>query len=155
MQETFPTTLAAKSLKNTERKKGAQYFTKRIRAEIGCKEGLKGLFKIDNTREYLSTPRIKLVVSRNSFNPVPKVDSALVEFIPTGNDYDEGFFSFIKTLFEFKNKSVKNALLAGRREWSQELDKRKLRDKVKGLSDKKVVSLSINELLGEYKKFRD
>jgi len=84
---------------------------------------------------------------------VPKVDSALVEFIPTGNDYDEGFFKFIKTLFEFKNKSVKNALICGRREWSKELDKRKLKSAVEKCSDKKVVSLNIQELIDEYKKF--
>jgi 16S rRNA (adenine1518-N6/adenine1519-N6)-dimethyltransferase len=136
-----------------EKKRCVILYQKEFAERLVAKKGSKDYSRLTILANHLSTPKIKLIISRNSFNPVPKVDSALVEFIPTGNDYDEGFFKFIKTLFEFKNKSVKNALICGRREWSKELDKRKLKSAVEKCSDKKVVSLTIQELIDEYKKF--
>ncbi|MDD4352947.1 MAG: 16S rRNA (adenine(1518)-N(6)/adenine(1519)-N(6))-dimethyltransferase RsmA, partial [Candidatus Nanoarchaeia archaeon] len=113
-----------------EKKRCVILYQKEFAQRIIGKPCTKDYSRLTVLANYLATPKIKLIVSRQSFNPVPKVDSALVEFIPTGKDYDEGFFKFVKTLFEFKNKSVKNALECGRREWSTELDKRKLRPRI-------------------------
>ncbi|MFA5333098.1 MAG: 16S rRNA (adenine(1518)-N(6)/adenine(1519)-N(6))-dimethyltransferase RsmA [Candidatus Nanoarchaeia archaeon] len=138
-----------------EKKRCVILYQKEFAQRIIGKPGTKDYSRLTVLANHLSTPKIKLIVSKQSFNPKPKVDSALVEFLPTGNDYNEGFFRFIKTLFEFKNKSVKNALIYGRREWTNELDKRKLKDKVSKCTDKKVVTLSIPELLKEYENFRN
>ncbi len=136
-----------------EKKRCVILYQKEFAERLVAKPGSKDYSRLTILANYLSIPKIKLIISRNSFCPVPKVDSALVEFLPTGNDYDEGFFKFIKTLFEFKNKSVKNALICGRREWSAELDKRKLKGKVENCSEKKVVSLTMPELIKEYENF--
>jgi 16S rRNA (adenine1518-N6/adenine1519-N6)-dimethyltransferase len=136
-----------------EKKRCVILYQKEFAERLVAKPSTKDYSRLAVLANYLSTPKIKLIISKNNFNPVPKVDSTLVEFIPTGKDYNGGFFRFIKTLFEFKNKSVKNALICGRREWSNELDKRKLKERVSKCSEKKVVSLSIPELLEEYEKF--
>jgi 16S rRNA A1518/A1519 N6-dimethyltransferase RsmA/KsgA/DIM1 with predicted DNA glycosylase/AP lyase activity len=103
----------------------------------------------------LSTPKIILHVNKGNFTPIPKVDSALVEFIPKKTKYDEGFFKFVKILFQFKNKKVRNALVYGRRHWTAEKDKRKLKPLLEKMSKKKVVTLSPNELLKEYDLFQE
>jgi 16S rRNA (adenine1518-N6/adenine1519-N6)-dimethyltransferase len=138
-----------------EKKRCVILYQKEFAHRLIAKQGSKDYSRLTVLANYLSAPKIKLLVSRQSFNPVPEVDSALVEFIPTGKDYDEGFFKFIKSLFEFKNKSVKNALICSRREWSRELDKRKLKDRISKNSDKKVVVLSIPELIKEYELFNN
>jgi 16S rRNA (adenine1518-N6/adenine1519-N6)-dimethyltransferase len=138
-----------------EKKRCVILYQKEFAERLVAKPGSKDYSRLTILANYLSVPKIRLIISRNSFTPIPKIDSALVEFLPTGNDYDEGFFKFIKTLFEFKNKSVKNALICGRREWSTELDKRKLKGKVEKCSDKKVVSLTMPELIKEYEKFNN
>ncbi|MDD5054311.1 MAG: 16S rRNA (adenine(1518)-N(6)/adenine(1519)-N(6))-dimethyltransferase RsmA [Candidatus Nanoarchaeia archaeon] len=115
--------------------------------------GTKDYSRLTVLAKYLSIPKIRLIVSKNDFCPVPKVDSALVEFTPLKKKYDEKFFNFIKSIFKFKNKSVKNALICSRRDWSSELDKRKIKEKISKNSDKKVVSLSIPDLIIEYEAF--
>ncbi|MFA5303355.1 MAG: 16S rRNA (adenine(1518)-N(6)/adenine(1519)-N(6))-dimethyltransferase RsmA [Candidatus Nanoarchaeia archaeon] len=137
-----------------EKKRCVILYQKEFAQRIVARPSTKDYSRLTVLANHLSIPKIKLIVSKQCFKPVPKVDSALVEFLPTGKDYDEGFFRFIKTLFEFKNKSVKNALICGRREWTDELDKRKLKPILEKNSDKKVVTLSIPELLKEYEKFK-
>jgi 16S rRNA (adenine1518-N6/adenine1519-N6)-dimethyltransferase len=137
-----------------EKKRCIILYQKEFAERMVSKPCTKKYSRLTVLTNYLSIPKIRLTVSRNSFKPIPKVDSSLVEFNPTGNDYDVEFFKFVKTLFGFKNKSVKNALISGRREWSDELDKRKLKPRIKNNSDKKVVTLSIPELLNEYKLFK-
>jgi 16S rRNA (adenine1518-N6/adenine1519-N6)-dimethyltransferase len=136
-----------------EKKRCVILYQKEFANRLTAKQGSKDYSRLTVLANYLSTPKIKLVVFGQSFSPVPKVDSALVEFNPTGRDYDSGFFKFIKSLFEFKNKSVKNALICSRREWSKELDKRKLKDRISKNSDKKVIALSMPELIKEYELF--
>jgi len=130
-------------------------YQKEFAQRIVAKPGNKGYSRIGVLAQTLSIPKILFYVSKNDFKPVPKVDSALVSFTPLNKEYDEGFFKFIKTLFKFKNKSVKNALLCGRMDWSNELDKRKLKEKVNNNSEKKVFTLNIEELEQEYKLFKE
>ena len=137
-----------------ENKRCVILYQKEFAARLVAKPCTKDYSRLTVLANYLSNPMVKLIVSRNSFSPVPKVDSALVEFSPVNKDYDELFFKFVKSLFEFKNKSVKNALICSRREWSGEVDKRKLKGNVANNSDRKVVSLSIPELLKEYEIFK-
>jgi 16S rRNA (adenine1518-N6/adenine1519-N6)-dimethyltransferase len=137
-----------------EKKRCVILYQKEFAKRIIAKPSTKDYSRLTVLTNYLSVPKIKLIISNQSFKPIPKVDSALVEFNPTGKDYDEGFFKFIKTLFEFKNKSVKNALICGRREWCDEIDKRKIKPLIEHNSDKKVVTLTIKELIREYKIFK-
>jgi 16S rRNA (adenine1518-N6/adenine1519-N6)-dimethyltransferase len=129
-------------------------YQKEFADRIIAQPGSKDYSRLSVLSQYLSTPRILFTVSRGDFTPVPKVDSALVEFKPNGKKYDKGFFDFIRVLFQFKNKSVKNALINGRRLWTGEKDKRKLKPILEGLSDRKIVTLSVRELKREYDLFR-
>lgn len=128
-------------------------YQKEFAKRLTAKPGRKDYSRLSVLAQFLSTPRILFTVNKGDFKPVPKVDSALVDFTPNkGVKFDEGFFNFVKVLFQFKNKSVKNALLSGKRLWTSEKDKRKLKPLVENLSDKKVVTLSVKELLDEYYK---
>jgi 16S rRNA (adenine1518-N6/adenine1519-N6)-dimethyltransferase len=62
--------------------------------------------------QFYADPEIISYVSKNSFYPVPKVDSAIIKIIPkTIPDIDtEKFFKLVKTGFASKRKMLKNNL---------------------------------------------
>jgi len=124
-------------------------FAQRLVAHPGNKE----YSRISVLAQTMSKPKLFFNVNKHDFVPVPKVDSTLVEFIPKNVKYNESFFKFVKILFQFKNKTVKNALVFGRRHWTIEKDKRKLKPLLEEISDRKVVTLNINELKNEFEKF--
>jgi 16S rRNA (adenine1518-N6/adenine1519-N6)-dimethyltransferase len=125
-------------------------FAKRLAANVSTKD----YSRITILAQVLSTPKVLFNVSKNNFNPVPKVDSSLVEFTPKSEAYDSSFFNFVRLLFQFKNKSVRNALFNSRREWSKDADKTKVRKSLEAFTVKKVKDLSIDELKAEYNKFK-
>ncbi|VVB74152.1 putative ribosomal RNA small subunit methyltransferase A [Candidatus Tiddalikarchaeum anstoanum] len=133
-------------------KKAVILYQKEFADRLVAKPSTNDYSRITILAQLLSTPKRLFNVSRNNFNPVPKVDSTLVEFTPKAEKYDEGFSKFTRILFEFKNKSVKNALINGRREWAGIEDKRKIRDLITNFTEKKVKDLSIEEIKDEYKK---
>lgn len=52
-------------------------------------------------------------VNKNNFNPVPKVDSAIITLDNKKKDYskeDDNYFKFLKEAFKFKRKTLKNNL---------------------------------------------
>ncbi len=62
-----------------------------------------------------SEPKIIGYISRGSFRPIPKVDSAIIKLVPRLNNnlsvIDlEKFFKLIKTAFSGKRKQLKNTL---------------------------------------------
>lgn len=61
---------------------------------------------------YFYTIELVTYVSRNCFNPAPKVDSAVIKLIPKENiliDYQQ-YFEFLKQAFKMKRKKLKNNL---------------------------------------------
>ena len=128
-------------------------YQKEFAERLNAQPGSRKYSRLSVLVQCLSVPKILFGINRHDFKPVPKVDSCLVEFTPTKNDYDKGFFDFVKILFQFKNKSVKNALVSGRRHWSKVQDKRELKDFISKFTDKKVVSLSIQELKEQHGLF--
>lgn len=123
-------------------------FAKRLTANVSTKD----YSRITILAQVLSSPKILFNVSKNNFNPIPKVDSSLVEFTPKEESYDKSFFDFVRLLFQYKNKSVKNALFNSRREWSRSIDKTEVRKSLEAFTNKKVKDLSIEELKKEYNK---
>ena len=52
-------------------------------------------------------------VSKYSFNPVPKVESSVVSFVPRKDKLDvdaDGYFKFLKNAFRQKRKNLRNNL---------------------------------------------
>ncbi len=130
-------------------------FQKEFAQRLVAKPGSKDYSRITVLVNYLSVPKLLLRVSKNNFKPVPKVDSALVEIVPKDNvDYDKGFFDFVKMIFRHKNKTIKNALLLERRNWTRVSDKSKVRELLCEFGDKKVFKHTVDELIKEYKKFQ-
>ena len=63
--------------------------------------------------QFYAEPKIVSYVSRGSFRPMPKVDSAIIRLIPNSEQRtanSEQFFKLIKTAFAGKRKQLKNTL---------------------------------------------
>ena len=61
---------------------------------------------------YFYTIELVTCVSRNCFNPAPKVDSAVIKLIPKENFLidNQQYFEFLKQAFKMKRKKLKNNL---------------------------------------------
>ena len=62
--------------------------------------------------QYYATPKILFNVSKNSFYPAPKVDSAFIRIKPNGIKKNDEFFRFIKKGFSHPRKKLANNLEA-------------------------------------------
>gem|GEM_PF-146512 len=86
-------------------------FAQRLTADAGGKE----YGRLSVHVQYKTEASMVLKVPKNSFEPAPKVDSAVVRLIPRPDPYpvrDENFFfSVTKALFSQRRKKIKNALL--------------------------------------------
>lgn len=135
-------------------KRAVILYQKEFADRITATRGSRDYSRITVLVQYFSTPKKLFDVDKSNFSPVPKVDSTLVEFIPNKKKYNKEFFDFVKILFQFKNKSVRNALIDGKRMWTTEKDKRKIKPLLEKISNEKVRVLSIKDLEKEYKLFK-
>lgn len=66
--------------------------------------------------QFYAEPKIVSYVSRGSFRPMPKVDSAIIKLVPLrqskvgDNESKDKFFKLIKTAFAGKRKQLKNTV---------------------------------------------
>ena len=66
--------------------------------------------------QFFAEPKIISYVSRGSFRPIPKVDSAIIRLVPrretriTDQEFREKFFRLAKTAFAGKRKQLKNTV---------------------------------------------
>jgi len=66
--------------------------------------------------QFFAEPKIISYVSRGSFRPIPKVDSAIIRLVPrreariTDQEFREKFFKLAKTAFAGKRKQLKNTV---------------------------------------------
>jgi len=66
--------------------------------------------------QYYADPELLFMVSKNAFDPVPKVDSAVVRIIPRrtfNKEQDKLFFRVVKTGFSARRKTLINNLSSG------------------------------------------
>jgi 16S rRNA (adenine1518-N6/adenine1519-N6)-dimethyltransferase len=94
-------------------------------------------------------------VPRNSFYPAPEVDSAIIMLTPKEHALDDFSKKIITLLFQHKKKSVRNALVDS--SYYLKLKKDKIREICERISNKnkKVISLSKEEIIevaGELKE---
>ncbi|RLG20932.1 ribosomal RNA small subunit methyltransferase A [Candidatus Micrarchaeota archaeon] len=89
---------------------------------------------------YYYDAKMMEVVNKSSFYPMPKVDSAVIRLRKKGVEKDKAFDDFVRELFRYKNKDVKNAVKIA---FSKEIN-----------DTRKVRSLDINDLRSLYKQVR-
>ena len=110
--------------------------------------------RISVLSQYYFNAELLGAVSKNSFFPAPKVDSAIVRLIPRtaaqkkalGVEDEEFFFAVARALFQHKNQSIRNAFIHSRGEFGLEKDAAKIISGKFSGADRKVDSLSIKEL---------
>lgn len=80
----------------------------RFMAKCGTRE--YGYFSL--YLQYYFDIELIMYVSRSSFSPAPKIDSAVLQLKPRVGDIkdEETYFSFLKSAFAFKRKTLKNNL---------------------------------------------
>jgi 16S rRNA (adenine1518-N6/adenine1519-N6)-dimethyltransferase len=76
--------------------------------------------------QYYTEPKLKFIIPRGAFRPVPKIDSALVYFKvleepPVRVKNQEVFFRVVKTAFSQRRKMISNALRGLREDIKEKL----------------------------------
>jgi len=94
---------------------------------------------------YYAEPKILFNISKNSFWPVPKVDSALMKIIPIRkySKNDKSFFRVIKAGFSSPRKKILNNLAD-----SLKIDKKEIQDKLEKIGidiNLRAESLSVED----------
>ncbi len=99
----------------------------------------------------LNTEKTEIVsrVPRTSFYPVPKVDSAIVRFVPKSTEVDSRTYEVIRMMFCHKRKTVGNALRDSRKELKEllGLDWREVTRLIGAEREKRVFQLSPDRTL--------
>lgn len=102
-----------KLLKN-EFQKGIIMYQKEFAQRMTAKQGEKGYSRLSINIYYKAKCRILEFVPKSAFNPVPDVDSAIVEIIPINPPFsvidEEFFYKIVEGLFAQRRKKVKNSL---------------------------------------------
>jgi len=75
-----------------------------------AKPGSKDYSRLSVTSQASFSVRLLEKVPRSAFHPIPKVDSAIIELIPTGEKLDARTALLIRLLFQHKKKTVRAAL---------------------------------------------
>ena len=89
-------------------------FQLEVANRIVAKPHTKQYGRLSLFSQFYSLPSLKFQISKNSFFPVPKVESALVKFQKNCKNYDkynqELFHEIIKKSFQSRRKMLKNTL---------------------------------------------
>lgn len=100
---------------------------KEVAERIVAKAGKMSILTV--SVQYYAQAEIMFFVSKNSFSPVPKVDSAIIKIVPNKKfekEIDKKFFRVVKAGFSAKRKTLINNLSA-----SLQLEKNFVAEKLK------------------------
>ncbi len=84
---------------------------KEFAQKMVAKPGDRNYGRLSVTAQIHFNIKVERIVLRHLFQPVPKVDSAIVVLKPTGVSLNQFQENVIRYLFQHKNKTVRNALL--------------------------------------------
>jgi len=116
-------------------------FVERMLAGPGTKE----YSRLSVTVQARFRMRLLERVPRSAFYPRPKVDSAIVELVPTGERLDAGVERLLLLLFQHKKKTLRAALADAAEELGiSKEDARRLAEE-SGLADRRIFTLSRGE----------
>ncbi len=114
-------------------------------------EGMPNYTAITVLTQYFFDIKILKKIPKESFFPVPKTNSILLKLkkrkfkIEAKNE--KKFIIFIKTLFYFKNKNLRNALNLAYKKLNRKIDLEKIESKLEKYLDEKVILLPISSLV--------
>lgn len=86
---------------------------KEVGDRLSAKVGSEDYSALSIEVQYLFTVKNEMNVSRKVFYPEPNVDSAVISFTPTkerNRDFENKFFSFVKSAFRMRRKTLYNNL---------------------------------------------
>jgi len=93
-------------------------------------------------------------VSKAKYYPQPKVDSAILRLIPKKIPLPEKFDAICRALFQHKNQKVRNALIKSAHEIGTKEDAQKFIKRVGAIVDRRVITLTPEEILGIAKQWQ-
>ena len=86
---------------------------KEVGDRLSAKTGSEDYGALSIEVQYLYDVKTEMNVSRKVFYPEPKVDSAIISFVPIrdrNREFEEGFFSLVKNSFRMRRKTLYNNL---------------------------------------------
>jgi len=127
---------------------------KEFAERLVAKPGDKIYSRISVLSQYYFNAELLCIVSKNSFFPAPKVDSAIVRLIPRtaaqkkslGVSDEDFFFEVVRALFQHKNQRVSNAIIHSRNAFGLDKNQAKMVSGKIAHAGRKVDSLAIEEL---------
>ncbi len=88
---------------------------KEFAEKMVAKAGDSNYGRLSVTSQLAFTISLERIVPKHLFKPAPKVDSAIIVLTPTGKTLSEFDADIIRILFQHKNRTVRNALVASKR----------------------------------------
>jgi len=96
---------------------------KEFAQKMAAKPGESNYGRLSITSQLAFKLQLERVVLRHLFRPIPRVDSAIINLVPTGLGLTQFQENIIRWLFQHKNKTVRNALLDSKMFTKEELEK--------------------------------
>ena len=128
-------------------------FAQRLTADSGNKD----YGRLSVHVQYRTEASMILKVPKNSFEPAPKVDSAVIKLVPRSTLYsvksEEFFYSVTKAIFSQRRKKIKNTLLGSDLNRIPDL-KKKLEDLEHQIFDGQPEFKTVGKTIGEVLSMR-
>ncbi len=115
--------------------------------------GIRDYSMLSIFTQYTSEIEKVVNVNKKCFRPMPAVDSVVIKLTPKHMDFDDGFLSFCRLIFQHKKKNLYSAIIDSRAKLAisskEELRKRLLKIEQYELK-KKVFFFEVSELISIY-----
>lgn len=111
------------SLKDKKIEKALLMVQKEFAKKMVQKHGEGNYGRLSVTSQIFFKTKILKSVPNHLFRPMPQVDSAIIELIPTNAQLSLEQEDIIRFLYQHKNKTVRNALLDSKKYSKEEIEK--------------------------------
>lgn len=111
------------ALKDKKIEKAILMVQKEFAKKMVQKHGEGNYGRLSVTSQIFFKTKILKTVPNHLFRPMPQVDSAIIEIIPTNAKLTEEQEDIIRFLYQHKNKTVRNALLDSKKYSKEEIEK--------------------------------
>ena len=130
--------------------KGVLMYQREFADHLVANPGTRAYSRLSVMAAYKAQCRVIKSVSKGSFYPVPKVDSAIVEIIPRPAEFsvesEEAFRLIVRVLFSHKNRKVRNGLVSEHRQLGMNKQESKTFADSLPRADRRPVTLSPEDL---------
>ncbi len=114
-------------------------------ARLLAKPGTKDYSRLSVTSQAAFSIRLLEKVPHSAFHPIPQVDSAIIELIPTGKKLDARTALLIQLLFQHRKKTLRAALSDSAEQLGITKENARKTAEKSGLSDRRVFTLTKEE----------